>query len=379
VITWIAGKPRSGKTFFAVKKLNDILYEKEVSYSYVFTNVGGLKYDKLNDIASEQNKNLLYRPLKFSKLYIHLKALYKIAVIDELDDEYLLDYCFDHDLNNALIVIDEFHNFFNKQDKILIWWLTYHGHLFQDIFLITQNKALVASCYRQIPEYFTKALPASHRVQADSLRYEEYSDYANSKAELIRSFSLKTDPKIFNLYKSGDVKKPKLFLWKKILGFAFTILIVIGLFYGMLQYFSPDLPEEPGPTQETQKENTTLQRTNYQDDDNEFFGEKFKILRVYCDDEDCIYRLDGQRGSYPFGYFESVINTIDCTILYEQQVLATQDKIYSDRLIYLKISLKDLVGYLPDFNLFNRNYNSMQKMQDNPKNEETNKDEDFEI
>lgn len=62
-------------------------------------------------------------------------------------------------LNHCLIVVDEAHNFFNKKnDEILTWWLTYHGHLYQDIILITQDLSLIDTGYKAVAEFLLRLL-----------------------------------------------------------------------------------------------------------------------------------------------------------------------------------------------------------------------------
>ena len=75
-------------------------------------------------------------------------------------------------LYKALFVIDEAHNFFQTKDDVLVWWLTYHRHLYQDIFLITQNLALIDRKYKPLAEYFYKAVPSSLRLNKKVFKYK---------------------------------------------------------------------------------------------------------------------------------------------------------------------------------------------------------------
>ncbi len=74
---------------------------------------------------------------------------------DNLDD-ILNEYTKKNKIYNAYFVIDECHNYFDNQDKVKMWWLTYHRHLHHEIDFITQNKTLIHTKYRTYLNFLYK-------------------------------------------------------------------------------------------------------------------------------------------------------------------------------------------------------------------------------
>lgn len=73
--------------------------------------------------------------LKFDLIhyYIDLTILHSLYM-DKEPDSVLIEKAKELKLYKVLFVIDEAHNYLkSKENPVLVWWFTYHGHLYQDI------------------------------------------------------------------------------------------------------------------------------------------------------------------------------------------------------------------------------------------------------
>lgn len=228
-ITYIVGNPGSGKTYFAVNKLYEYFVEptlknkkilgfeikrkiKTFDYLYCYTNINGLKFDISNKLLK----------FDFDVFYLYLSELYNLYSNSANDDEINIK-ANELKLFKLMFIIDEIHNVFkNKDDKILIWWLTYHRHIHQEIILITQDLSLVSNEYKRVAEFFYKALDSGKRISKNSFRYAQFSSYKMYGKDLVFRFSLKANQEVFNLYQSGKSSSNKSFLLK----FLFLLLFL---------------------------------------------------------------------------------------------------------------------------------------------------------
>jgi len=344
----IIGKPRSGKTYLAVHRIAN-LCKNSNDLEFIYTNIGGFKFDYMNQILEDNGKSLRVLFYDHDVIFKHLTALYAMFKDNKTDEE-LIEYCKLHDLNNAHFFIDEAHNIFDKQNKVLIWWLSYKGHIDHDYTLITQNKALIVQKYRGFPEYFTLAVPASHRLSSKTIKYIDYSDFAMSKSEKIKTHSLKMSNSIFNLYHSGSVIKPKLFIYKLIFS-ALVFLFIAGLVLYFLTRSKIAEVKDINTTVETPVKNeiykTIEENTRLEDTQN---------IKVYCDEFDCTVYKGRQEASYPYQYFISVLGTIDAKILYQRAMYVYQGQVSSDVEMYVKIKNEDLNYYFTDIYKLRNDY-----------------------
>ena len=241
MVSLVVGFPGSGKSYYAVKKIYDILSSlKPQTFDIIYTNIGGIKFDYF------PNSKVKFKKLKENQLLEYLNECYKLYELYKNEnsvDEYLIKYSKEQDFYNALIVFDECHDFFSNQDKIKIFWLTYHRHLNHEIILLTQNKTLIHSKYRAIPELFIEAQPRSKKLFSNTLNYKHYSSFAMRKADLFNTSSIKTDQEIFKLYQSGNKSTQKSIIVKFIVILTFGLLLAIFLFYNLINGFSNDSKE----------------------------------------------------------------------------------------------------------------------------------------
>ncbi len=230
MISYYVGLPGSGKTYRAVYTIyhnfsnGDFKRDASVKKDYenCYTNINEFKFDKVENVHK----------LDFDHFQKDLSILYKMYK-KKCSDEELIDKCKELDIYKTLFVIDECHNFFNSQSADLVWWLTYHRHLYHDIILITQNLALVKSVYKPLAETFYKARPAFMTFSNKYFNYMYYTESRLSKPSYVKTIKVKKDENVFKLYKSGDAVKNKNILYQFII-FSVVLLIVAivaGYFY----------------------------------------------------------------------------------------------------------------------------------------------------
>ena len=224
MLTLLVGTPGSGKTLYAIHKIIKINSNESKEFEhieYIYNNIAGFKFEKYSDSKIKNQK------LIFDSLYVHLKLLYSLFIQNEHKDnldDILQEYCKNHNILNAYFIIDEAHNFFDNQDKVKNWWFTYHRHLNHEILLITQNKTLINTQYRNIPELFIKAQPRSKAIFKNVLRYFNYTDYRMSQK--FSTTEIKVDSTYFDLYTSGNISKQKLVGRKLIIAFIIKDITV---------------------------------------------------------------------------------------------------------------------------------------------------------
>lgn len=242
MISFFVGVPGSGKTYFAVDKIynnfstdKEAVKDKKATYEICYTNINEFKFDKLD--------NTYY--LDFDDLKTKLTNLHKMYK-DKCTDEDLIEKCKEYNIYNALFVIDEAHNYFDVKDSVLIWWLSYHRHLFHEIILITQNLALIESKYKSFSEFFYKAFPQSLTLFKTHFKYNVYCSSRMAQNSKSGTIKIKRNKKVFELYKSGDsINSQNIVL--KILGFAFffIFLLIVTIYYysNSLKASSDSAPE----------------------------------------------------------------------------------------------------------------------------------------
>lgn len=216
-ITYVVGIPRSGKTYYVMYQLwkyfvyvpKETTFTKILSkfikpkplhnYELAYTNINQFDFTKTDKI----------KKLDFDDLRLKLSELYSMYMDKKTDSE-ILEKAKEYQFVNVLITIDEVHNFLGtKIDDILKWWLTYHGHLYQDLFFITQDLSLVHTQYKSNAEYFYKAIPPSARLSTKKFRYTQYRNSRMAMNGKIRDFTIPAIQEVFDMYVSGAENNSK--------------------------------------------------------------------------------------------------------------------------------------------------------------------------
>jgi len=265
-ITYITGIPRSGKSYYAMyllynqfikpkpkpskfeKLFSIFLPQKKLTKSYdiAYTNINQFDFTKSPKI----------KPFDYDTFYAHIEILH-LMYLDKKTDTELNEYALSVELKNALFVIDEAQNYFSKEDKVLTWWFTYHGHLHQDLILITQNLDLIEKSYFKLAEFFYKAVPPSSRFFSNKFRYVQFNSAKLFQKDKIGDFHVPMIPDIFKMYVSGASNTSKSQVKKYLSYFALLLVILIIAFYYFVAQFDTSKPDT-NTTQSPKEQNTTV-------------------------------------------------------------------------------------------------------------------------
>lgn len=258
-ITCITGVPRSGKSYYCVfllymsfvfvkadtwlSKLLNRFAQKKLSkpYEIAYTNINQFDFSKSPKI----------KPFDYATIYTHLVNLHAMHMAKKTDDE-LLFYAKANHLSHAIFIIDECQNFFDKDDVILTWWFTYHGHLHQDIMLITQNFDLIFKGYTKLGEFFYKAAKPSSRLFSSKFKYIQYNSYQCYDKDKIGTFLVPMLPEVFGMYVSGATNNAPSQVKKYFMYALVLFIITIIIFFYFLSSLQPDKKTAPRMNQSTE-------------------------------------------------------------------------------------------------------------------------------
>ncbi len=278
MIDFITGKPRTGKSYRAMKYILDNFFdEKKVPpYRFILTNIGGFQFDYLNkkfDAMGRDNKAL---QILWKGFLAHITVMHKMALDDKSDDE-LIRYADYHKINNALIVIDEAMLYMKKLDDAMSWFFSYHGHFKVRLIVMCQHPKQVHADYKIHTEFFIHAQDQSKQLRDNVLKYKHYDNPELKDSH--HSDSITTDPEVYKLYKSGEIDKPKKILYKYIIIGVFLIFLMFGALYALFARLAPDTtPIEAEPKKE--KPINELKNEDLEEESGIF-------LTVRCDDKNC--------------------------------------------------------------------------------------------
>ncbi len=317
-ITYIVGNPGSGKTFFGVKILYDyFIKENKPNFLDKILKKNDKKDDKdfivaytnINQFNFESSDKI--KKFEYDKFYEKISLVYNAYVFEKADDNKLIELLKDLDLYKALFVIDEIHNFFNNADDVLIWWLTYHRHLYQELYFITQSLSLVAPCYKNVAEFFYKASDSSHRLFSKKFRYSQYTTANLYKKDLIKKLHIDFDEKIFNLYHSGNNGVGKSAV-KKFFLIAFVLFIVCFIIFKVIMsaFFTPDTQNIEKKENKISSQSQNLPKNDlsqYVKNFNQNLENKERLLSYYF-----VFTC-----SYSYCIFENSINEYDRDLIFK--------------------------------------------------------------
>ena len=229
MIQFVTGIPGSGKSYYGLfsiainfnktlqnnKKFKSFQLSK-TKYKVALTNINEVKFDSFDNL----------KPLNWDDFKSIISKLYHQKIVLDKSDTELEQFVKDEDFYYSLIVLDECHNYLNKDDEVLVWWLSYHRHFFQDIILITQDLPLVNKKYKAFSEFYYKAIPASRKLFNTQMIYQQYTAASMFKTQLALTKKLPILKEVFELYGSGENNKQKS-LVKHFLLLALLIFIIV--------------------------------------------------------------------------------------------------------------------------------------------------------
>ncbi len=302
-ITYIVGIPRSGKTYYVMyqlwkyfvyvakvtwlTKLLSLIFKPKPLHNYelAYTNINQFDFSKTDKI----------KKLDFDDLHVKLSELYAMYMNKE-DDDKLIAKAKEFQLHNVLITIDEVHNFLgSKVDDVLKWWLTYHGHLHQDLFFITQDLSLVHTQYKSNAEYFYRAIPPSARLSTKKFRYTQYRNSRMAMNGKIKDFTIPAVEEIYNMYVSGAENNSKSVV-QKFLYIGIFMLFFLGIAVIMfINSFNSEVPTDNNITKvSTTVSNVPVKKTSKNKKANTEILEEDKnkkeLFEINCYKQICTYK-----------------------------------------------------------------------------------------
>ena len=340
MIDFFFGKPRSGKSYRAMKIIYDqyIEIDSVPDFTNILTNIGGFKFDKVNQyFKSIGSKSVAYK-LAWKDFHKHLNKMYEMA-LDEATDQELNRYAYYHKINDSLIVIDEASFYMKKYDDAISWFLAYHGHFKVRIIIIAQGPKQIYAEYMTHTEIYYEAQPQSKQLKDDLIRYIHYEAIPFNKYTKCGSSSIKTNQKIFDLYKSGEIDKPPKFLYKFILFIFLSFVAFLTIFF-FLQYKLMNTGSSNSDSNITQE--TSNKSISYQ---SQYVSNDVFILKIRCDDKYC-WNLDHKYkdNRITLNYFKALVVKFEFKLLYHE----VTNEIY--KLVGTKNSFtKKTLAYFTDY------------------------------
>ena len=185
-----------------------------------------------SDTEVQSVKKVVAYNLEIDKLLESLTILHTLY-LEKADDSVLIEKSRELNILDTLFIIDECHNYFSDSNATLIWWLSYHRHLHQDIILITQNLSLIYRKYLSFGEFFYKAVASSLRVRSSVFTYHQYINYHLYKNAHSDTIKVNFRASVYALYASGANTQSKKVIYKYIF-IAAALLLVIFLVFNMI-------------------------------------------------------------------------------------------------------------------------------------------------
>lgn len=324
MIEYDLGVPGSGKTYKAVyslysnfginPKLKDSKFvHHDVDFAY--TNINEIKLDSFDaGTIKKLDWDLFYDNL--TTLHAHYK--------DKKTDSELIELAKNYDLFRCLIIIDECHNYLDRNDVVLIWWLSYHRHLHHQIYLITQNLALVYTKYKSFSEFFYVAKSSSLRLFKNQMTYSQFTSSRLSQVSKSATIKIPFVKEIFDSFHSGANQQSKNILKKFIVIAISFFILLIFILLAVQSYWTKDLPKEEqiqtpinNPVQQTQ---TTQSSNNAQTNQTVLTPQvvqeepviNLKLFKFNCFDTFCYYQQENKNTiEIPLNMITSFVKNID--------------------------------------------------------------------
>jgi len=330
MIDWYFGKPRTGKTYKAVKYIYDnYILNDAPDYKNILTNINGFDFKSINNNFLERGSFSLCYHLVWVKFYKHLQKMYDMAIAEKSDEE-LNKYADYHKINDCLIVIDEAFRFMKKYDAVISWYLAYHGHFRVKLIFISQSPKQIYAEYLSHTEIFYEAQSQLRRLSDNKITYFHYDEPPSKYSSKFSSDSIKTSPEVFSLYKSGEVDRPKKVIYKYIAFAVVALIFTIYSFYNLFDHFSPPPPDSDDIVTISSNSNDFYSSDN-------FMSTNTFILNIRCDDSYC-WNVDNKffDNQITIKYFTNIVDTFNLKLNFYE----VKNEIY--RFIHLNKSIQKI-------------------------------------
>ncbi|AKF25855.1 hypothetical protein YH65_11035 [Sulfurovum lithotrophicum] len=251
MIYYVVGKPRSGKTYWAVNMINNLVKSKSDDFDQIYTNIGGFKYDQFENV-----KKLDYEWF-FDTWVRDLHDYFKKAKREHDDyDHHIVEKVRQDGFYRSIFFCDEAQEYLSRDLAHIRWLFSYQGHLGFNFYFITQALGLIKPKYKYTIEYVVSPVASSFKL---SNKYSKYNYYATTR--MLRSDKYMSErlffrKEIFDLYKSGDKIKHKSFLIPKLIMLAF-------LFGGLFAYYKFSMSAFAGDPVKVKSDNPDASKYQY--------------------------------------------------------------------------------------------------------------------
>ena len=301
MIWYITGKPRSGKTYYAVHKLVSAV--KSNRYDNIYTNIGGFKFEKFENVKKQDFEDFfdVYVPA----LYREFKKAKK-----ELDDydQWLIDKVKEDGYYKVAFFVDEAQEYLPSDRVHLRWLFSYQGHLGFDFYFITQALGLIHAKYKYTVESVTNSVSSSNKIFAnilssplldkifknsklfkklqDNSNYGVYQLYASTKmmkADKVDTFRLIFKKEIFALYKSGDKVTQK----SPLLGQLLFVILLLTAVYMYYKYFTGNLKDKSKTTPNTTTVSHAIKNDTSSSTNALTFDDNTIVVPIHCKYDYC--------------------------------------------------------------------------------------------
>lgn len=327
MIEFDLGVPGSGKTYKAVYALysNFGINQKFKDSRFIHNDVD-FAYTNINEIKLDSFNSGSVKTLDFDLFYSNLTILYN-HYKDKKTDTELIEFAKEFDLFRCLIILDECQNFLDKNDKVLIWWLSYHRHLHHQIYLITQNLALVFTKYKSFTEFFYMAKPSSLRLFSSTMVYTQFTSSRLSQVSKSGVTKIPFIKEIFDSYHSGANQQSENIIKKFVLIAFICFLFLLIVIFLIKSYWLPS--NDNKPTENLINSQIANQAINtYQNLENtqiteEPKQEELKLFKFNCFNNFCYYQFPDKS---LFEIPQNILKTFLLDVENDKKFLSLKDK-----------------------------------------------------
>lgn len=213
MITLFTGLPGSGKSYKMVAEL----WKNRTKY-FIIHNIVGFKTEKLGDYGFNWVDYCTQNNIPVEEFF---SKDFQVELAKKVKEKYK---------RNMLIIIDESHEWFDRNVKLIKMWLSYHRHINQQVYL-------VAHASRNIPQTYRTFVEVEYRAKNSSFLFlPAYFFYNRIIGGQRAGFIFERKKKsIFALYKSQDISISDKEIKKKNFMIPGVIFFIVLLFIAFLK------------------------------------------------------------------------------------------------------------------------------------------------